>query len=108
MAALPWDRSPGLREQLADFYRDLHRHPELSLQEFRTAQRVAEALGPAGFEVTTEVGGTGVVGVLRNGAGPVVLLRADFDALPVEEKTGLPSGPSASRNSTGISAHRSW
>ncbi len=90
MAALPWDRSPGLREQLADFYRDLHRHPELSLQEFRTAQRVAEALRPAGFEVTTGVGGTGVVGVLRNGDGPVVLLRADFDALPVEEKTGLP------------------
>ena len=90
MAALPWDRSPGLREHLADFYRDLHRHPELSLQEFRTAQRVAEALGPTGFEVTTEVGGTGVVGVLRNGDGPTVLLRADFDALPVEEKTGLP------------------
>ncbi|MFF3571005.1 amidohydrolase [Nocardia jiangxiensis] len=90
MAALPWDCSPGLREQLADFYRDLHQHPELSLQEFRTAQRVAEALGPTGFEVTTEVGGTGVVGVLRNGDGPTVLLRADFDALPVEEKTGLP------------------
>jgi hippurate hydrolase len=90
MAALPWDRSPGLREQLADFYRDLHRNPELSLQEFRTAQRVAEAMRPLGFEVTTGVGGTGVVGVLRNGDGPVVLLRADFDALPVQEKTGLP------------------
>ncbi|MQY21718.1 amidohydrolase [Nocardia macrotermitis] len=90
MAALPWDRSPGLREQLADFYRDLHEHPELSLQEFRTAERVAAAIGPLGFEVTTGVGGTGVVGVLRNGEGPVVLLRADFDALPVEEKTGLP------------------
>ncbi|WP_067677691.1 amidohydrolase [Nocardia miyunensis] len=90
MAALPWDRSPGLREELADFYRDLHRHPELSLQEFRTAQRVAEALAPLKFEVTTGVGGTGVVGVLRNGDGPVVLMRADFDALPVAEKTGLP------------------
>ncbi|KOV60634.1 amidohydrolase [Streptomyces sp. MMG1121] len=80
---------------LADFYRDLHQHPELSLQEHRTAGRVAEALGSAGFEVTERVGGTGVVGVLRKGDGPVVMLRADFDALPVEEKTGLPYASSA-------------
>jgi hippurate hydrolase len=75
---------------LADFYRDLHQHPELSLQEHRTARLVADALWPLGFEVTEQVGGTGVVGLLRNGAGPVVMLRADFDALPVEEQTGLP------------------
>lgn len=81
--------SAGL-DELAEFYRDLHEHPELSLQEHRTAGRVAEALRCAGFEVTEGVGGTGVVGVLRNGTGPVVMLRADFDALPVEEKTGLP------------------
>ncbi|RDI19870.1 amidohydrolase [Lentzea flaviverrucosa] len=71
-------------------YRDLHEHPELSLQEFRTAGVLADALRPLGYEVTTEVGGTGVVGVLRNGDGPVVMLRADIDALPVHEATGLP------------------
>ena len=76
--------------RLADFYRDLHQHPELSRQEHRTAQRVAEALRPLGFEVTEHVGGTGVVGLLRNGDGPVVMLRADFDGLPVREETGLP------------------
>lgn len=73
-----------------DLYRDLHRNPELSHQEHRTAAIVAERLSAAGFDVTTGVGGTGVVGVLRNGAGPTVLLRADMDALPVKEETGLP------------------
>jgi amidohydrolase len=83
-------RLGDLSARLADFYRDLHQHPELSLQEHRTAQRVAEALRPLGFEVAEHVGGTGVVGLLRNGDGPVVMLRADFDALPVREETGLP------------------
>jgi amidohydrolase len=73
-----------------DLYRDLHRHPELSHQEERTAGLVAERLRGGGYEVHTGVGGTGVVGVLRNGDGPVVLLRADMDALPVREATGLP------------------
>lgn len=73
-----------------DVYRDLHQHPELSHEEHRTAALVADRLGAAGFELTTGVGGTGVVGILRNGAGPTVLLRADMDGLPVEEKTGLP------------------
>lgn len=81
--------------QLSAFYRDLHEHPELSLHEHRTARRVADALRPVGFEVTEQVGGTGVVGVLRNGGGPVVLVRADLDALPVEEKTGLPYASTA-------------
>jgi len=85
-----WAGLEELTARLADFYRDLHEHPELSLQEHRTAQRVADALRPLGFDVTEKVGGTGVVGVLRNGDGPVVLVRADLDALPVEEKTGLP------------------
>jgi len=80
---------------LADFYRDLHQHPELSLQEHRTAKLIANALWPLGFEVTEQVGGTGVVGLLRNGDGPVVMLRADFDALPVEEQTGLPYASTA-------------
>src|ERR1700761_7229165 len=85
-----WSDLEELRPALAGFYRDLHAHPELSLQEHRTAQRVAQALRPHGFEVTEQVGGTGVVGLLRNGDGPVVMLRADFDALPVQEQTGLP------------------
>ncbi len=73
-----------------DFYRDLHRNPELSHQEHRTAGRVAAVLRRGGYEVHAGVGGTGVVGVLRNGAGSTVLLRADMDALPVREATGLP------------------
>jgi amidohydrolase len=80
-----------IREDLASLYRDLHQHPELSLQETRSAGLLAQRLRDAGFdEVGEQVGTTGVVGVLRNGDGPVVMLRADFDALPVEEKTGLP------------------
>ncbi|MFZ2285873.1 MAG: amidohydrolase [Bacteroidales bacterium] len=71
-------------------YRDLHQNPELSLQEFRTAEKMALALQKLGFDVTTGVGGNGVVGVLRNGSGPVIMLRTDMDALPVKENTGLP------------------
>ena len=85
-----WSGLEELSTGLAGFYRDLHQHPELSLGEHRTAQLVADALRPLGLEVTEHVGGTGVVGLLRNGDGPVVMLRADFDALPVEEQTGLP------------------
>src|SRR5579859_2873557 len=85
-----WAGLGELSARLAHFYRDLHQHPELSMQEHRTAQRVAGGLRPLGFEVTERVGGTGVVGLLRNGDGPVVMLRADFDALPVKEETGLP------------------
>jgi amidohydrolase len=83
----------GLQETRAwveDLYRDIHKHPELSHQETRTAGRVADRLRHAGFEVHEGVGGTGVVGVLRNGDGATVLLRADMDALPVREATGLP------------------
>lgn len=79
-----------LTEQLAGIYRDLHQHPELSLQERLTARLAAEYLRPLGFDVTEQVSGTGVVAVLTRGEGPVVMLRADMDALPVLEKTGLP------------------
>ncbi|MDF2712999.1 MAG: amidohydrolase [Nonomuraea muscovyensis] len=72
-----------------DLYRGLHEHPELSHQEIRTARSVSERLGACGYEVHDGIGGTGVVGILRNGPGPTVLLRADMDALPVLEKTGL-------------------
>jgi hippurate hydrolase len=81
------DRTRPWQEEL---YRDVHAHPELSHQEHRTAGLVAERLRGDGFEVHEGVGGTGVVGVLRNGDGPTVLLRADMDALPVREATGLP------------------
>jgi hippurate hydrolase len=67
----------------------LHQNPELSFHEFETAKRMAAELQKAGFEVTEKVGGNNVVGVLRNGDGPVVMLRTDMDALPVLEKTGL-------------------
>ena len=77
---------PGLME----IYRDLHANPELSFQEVRSAAIMAKAARAAGFEVTEKVGQTGVVAVLRNGPGPVVLLRADMDGLPIVEQTGLP------------------
>jgi hippurate hydrolase len=83
----------GLERLLPDLqtlYTDIHAHPELSMQEFRTAGMAAERLRAAGYDVTTEVGKTGVVGLLRNGDGPTVMLRADMDALPVQEATGLP------------------
>jgi hippurate hydrolase len=80
----------GIMPSLEDLYRDIHAHPELSLQERRTAGRAAEHLSAAGYEVTTGVGETGVVGLLVNGDGPTVMLRADMDALPVLEATGLP------------------
>jgi hippurate hydrolase len=75
---------------LEALYKDVHAHPELSMQETRTASLAADRLRAAGYEVTTGVGKTGVVGLLRNGEGPTVMLRADMDALPIEEATGLP------------------
>src|SRR5579863_3516848 len=80
----------ALLPDLADLYKDVHSHPELSMQETRTAGLAADHLRAAGYEVTTGVGKTGVVGLLRNGEGPTVMLRADMDALPVQEATGLP------------------
>ncbi|MEO6955167.1 MAG: M20/M25/M40 family metallo-hydrolase, partial [Antricoccus sp.] len=75
--------------ELADIYRDLHANPELSHQETRTANIVASKLREWGYVVTTDIGSTGVVGVLDNGPGPTALLRADMDGLPLLEKTGL-------------------
>jgi hippurate hydrolase len=79
----------GLQADQEAFYKDLHRHPELSHQEHRTAQCVAGQLHKYGFTVQTGIGGTGVVGVLVNGTGPTVLLRAELDALPIKEDTGV-------------------
>ena len=75
---------------LTAIYRDLHTHPELSFKEGRSAGIMAAEAKKAGFTVTTGIGGTGVVAVMRNGPGPVLMLRADMDALPVTEQTGLP------------------
>jgi hippurate hydrolase len=85
----------GLLPELESAYKDLHSHPELSMQENRTARIVADRLRAAGYEVTTGIGKTGVVGLLRNGNGPTIMLRADMDALPVKEATGLSYASSA-------------
>jgi hippurate hydrolase len=80
----------GIRTSVEDLYKDLHAHPELGLQEHRTAGKVAEALREFGYAVTEGIGTTGVIGVLTRGSGATVMLRADMDALPVKEDTGLP------------------
>src|SRR4249920_2593098 len=80
----------SLIPNLEALYKDVHAHPELSMQETRTAGLAADRLRAAGYEVTTGIGKTGVVGLLRNGDGAVVMLRADMDALPVAEATDLP------------------
>ncbi|MBB5714608.1 amidohydrolase [Sphingomonas aerophila] len=83
-------------QTLGAMWDDFHRHPELSFKEVRTAAKMAAALRSVkGMQVSEKVGGTGVVGVLRNGDGPVVLVRADMDGLPVEEKSGLPNASKA-------------
>ena len=94
------DYAPAVRADYADSLAKLwdwfHRNPELSFKEVGTAARMAKELRAIpGVQVTEKVGGTGVVGVLRNGAGPTILLRADMDGLPVEEKSGLPNSSKA-------------
>jgi amidohydrolase len=79
-----------LAPSLDTLYRDLHGHPELSSHEQETSRTLAARLREAGYVVTEHVGGYGIVGVMKNGAGPTVLLRTDMDALPVREETGLP------------------
>ena len=74
---------------LADLFDHFHRNPELSLVENRTAERMAKELRAAGFDVTEDVGGTGIIAIMKNGDGPMVMMRADMDGLPVEEKSGL-------------------
>jgi hippurate hydrolase len=79
-----------LLPELEEIYKDIHRNPELSMNEERTSKITADYLAKYQYEVTRKVGPTGVVGLMKNGEGPVVMLRADMDALPVTEKTGLP------------------
>lgn len=84
-----FDKIAGMLPELEQIYLDLHRHPELSMQEVRTAGVAAAWMKTYGFEVHEQIGKTGVVALLKNGDGPVILLRADMDGLPVKEKTGL-------------------
>jgi hippurate hydrolase len=80
----------GIADWQEELYKDLHQHPELGNQEDRTAAKAAGLLQELGYEVHQKIGSTGVVGILRNGDGPTLLMRADMDALPVAEDTGLP------------------
>jgi len=80
----------GFLPELESAYKDIHAHPELSMQEHRTSNLAADHLRNAGYQVTAGVGKTGVVGLLHNGDGPTIMLRADMDALPVKEATGVP------------------
>ncbi len=91
-AGLPAAISEQLSAMYPDvesFYFDLHKNPELAFNEYLTANKLAERVKALGYEVTTGVGGTGVVAILRNGPGPTAMLRTEMDALPVQEKTGL-------------------
>ncbi len=102
LAAGPLDRLDALYPSLDALYIDLHQTPELSLREEKTAAKMAAKLRELGLEVTERVGGWGVVGVLKNGPGPTVLLRADMDGLPVKEQTDLPYASTATgTNSAG-------
>ncbi len=82
---------------LVDLFDHFHRNPELSLVEHQTAARMARELRAAGFDVTENIGGLGVVGIMKNGAGPLVMMRADMDGLPVEEKSGLDNASKATQ-----------
>jgi amidohydrolase len=91
----------GMYPSLETLYKDLHAHPEIAFQEVKTAARLAEEMRKLGFEVTEKIGRTGVVAIYKNGAGPTVLVRTDMDALPMEEKTGLPYASKVKAESNG-------
>ena len=76
--------------KLDALYKDIHAHPELAFQEEKTAARLATEMRAIGFEVTERVGKTGLVALYKNGDGPTIMVRTELDALPMEEKTGLP------------------
>jgi hippurate hydrolase len=92
-----WAQTPATPKEIESvypeahaLYLDIHQHPELSAHETQTAAKLAGRLRTLGYNVTEHVGGTGIVAILKNGAGPTAMLRTELDALPVEEKTGLP------------------
>src|SRR5947209_16326733 len=97
MSAITWAQNLPTSKEVESVYSDahalyldIHQNPELSGHETQTAAKLASRLRSLGFEVTEHVGGAGIVAVLKNGSGPTVMLRTELDALPVEEKTGLP------------------
>src|SRR5258708_14027043 len=96
MTTIAWAQTPTAKEIDAVYpeahalYLDLHQNPELSTHETQTAAKLAGRLRGLGYDVTEHVGGTGIVAILKNGAGPTIMFRTELDALPVEEKTGLP------------------
>ena len=100
----------AMLDDLEQLYKDVHSHPELSMREERTSAIAAERSKKAGFDVTTGVGKTGVVGLLANGDGPTVMLRADMDALPVTEQTGLDyaSTTDGVMHACGHDMHAAW
>jgi hippurate hydrolase len=99
-------RVDGMYPWLGGVYQDLHAHPEIAFQEVRTADKLAQAMRKLGFDVTEKVGRTGLVALLRNGAGPTVLVRTELDGLPMEEKTGLPyASRDHARDGAAFTAH---
>ena len=96
LTSIAWAQTPNSKEvdnvypDAHALYLDLHEHPELSQHETQTAEKLAAGLRRAGYDVTEHVGGAGVVAILKNGPGLTIMLRTELDALPVEEKTGLP------------------
>ncbi len=91
----------GMYPSLEMLYKDLHANPEIAFQEVQTAAKMAGEMRKLGFEVTEKIGGTGVVAIYKNGPGPTVLVRTELDALPMEEKTGLPYASKAKTQSNG-------
>ena len=85
------------KQRLGDLFIDFHRNPELSTAEVRTAKKLAAELRSNGFEVSEGIGGTGILALMENGPGPLVMLRADMDGLPLKEKSGLPYASTATQ-----------
>lgn len=104
-AQLSAETEKEIQKQTQQMYllcKHLHQNPELSLQEFETSKKMASELRNAGFDVTENFGGNNVVGILKNGEGPVIMIRTDMDALPVDEKTGLDfASTKTAKNSNG-------
>ena len=90
LEALEAEVQADYEQRLGALFEHFHANPELSFVEFKTAARMADEMQALGYEVTSGIGGTGVIGVLENGPGPLVMMRADMDGLPVREETGLP------------------
>lgn len=108
---LPTQITPVVDEMypsVETLYNDLHSYPEIAFQEVRTAARMADELRKLGLEVTVKIGGIRVVAIYKNGAGPTMMVRTELDALPMEEKTGLPYASKARFCTAATSLRSSW